>query len=87
VDGEVDGEIVSRGTLWLGENARVTGSIEVGELIVAGTVEGVATARDRILLAPTARVRGTVRAPRVAMGEGCVLEGRCETTAPVESSG
>jgi len=81
IHGEVDGDIVSQGTLWLGERGRVTGSIEVGELIVRGTLEGDATARDRILLSRTAIVRGVVRAPRIAMEEGSLLDGRCETTA------
>ena len=82
IHGDVQGDIVSRGTLWLGETARVTGSIQVGELIIGGTVEGEVTASERVQLSPTAVVRGVVRAPRVSMEEGSLLEGRCETTAP-----
>lgn len=79
VDGEVDGEILCRGTLTLGETARVRGVLEVDELIVAGFLDGDATARKRIELTPTARVKGTLRAPRLALADGCVVEGRCET--------
>ena len=86
VDGEVEGEIVCRGTLRLGETARVRGVIEVDELIVAGNLEGEATARQRIELTATARVRASLRTPRLALAEGCVMQGRCETGMPPEDS-
>lgn len=79
IEGEVEGEIVSRGTLRLGETARVKGVIEVDELIVAGCLEGEATARRRIELTSTARIKGTLRAPLLALADGCVVVGRCET--------
>ena len=86
VDGDVDGEILCRGTLRLGVTARVRGVIEVDELIVAGTLEGEATARRRIELTATARVKGTLRAPRLAFADGCVMEGRCETGGALQDS-
>jgi cytoskeletal protein CcmA (bactofilin family) len=86
VDGEIEGEIVCRGTLLLGETARVRGTIEVDELIVAGALEGEANARERIELTSTARVKGILRAPRLALADGCVVEGRCETRAAPRGS-
>ncbi|MEE2674555.1 MAG: polymer-forming cytoskeletal protein [Myxococcota bacterium] len=86
VDGEVEGEIVCSGTLRLGETARVSGVIEVDELIVAGNLEGEATARQRIELTATARVQASLRTPRLALAEGCVMQGRCETGTPPEDS-
>ena len=79
VDGQVEGEILCRGTLRLGERARVIGTVEVDELIVGGVLEGEATARQRILLLSTARVRGVIRSRCIGMEDGCVLDGRCET--------
>ena len=85
VDGEIDGEIVCRGTLRVGETALVSGRIEVDELIVSGRLEGDVTARMRIELTSTARVTGTLRAPRIALADGCVMQGRCETGGPCEA--
>ena len=79
VEGEVEGEILCRGTLRIGEQGRVVGTVEADEIIVAGALEGEATARDRIELRGTARVQGTVRSPRVHLEDGCRLEGRCES--------
>lgn len=86
VDGEIDGEIVCRGTLRLGLTALVSGTIDVDELIVDGTLEGDVTARQRIELSSSARVKGTLRAPRIALAEGCLLDGRCETGSPSTDS-
>jgi cytoskeletal protein CcmA (bactofilin family) len=86
LDGEFKGEIVCRGSLHVGVHARVTGTIEVDELIVSGSLEGEVTARERIQLTATARVKGVIRAPRVALEEGCVLDGRCETCAPASDA-
>ena len=86
VDGEIEGEIVCRGTLRLGLTALVSGTIDVDELIVDGTLEGDVTARQRIELSSSARVKGTLRAPRIALAEGCLLDGRCETGSPSTDS-
>ena len=74
VDGEIEGEIVCRGTLRLGETARVSGVIEVDELIVAGSLKGEATARKRIELTATARIVSGGR--RVIVGEMEVTDHR-----------
>ena len=86
IEGEFEGEILCSGTLRIGVNARVVANIEVDELIVAGSLEGDATARERIELTATARVKGVIRAPHVAIDDGCELDGRCETAAPASNA-
>jgi cytoskeletal protein CcmA (bactofilin family) len=65
----------------IGPEAEVHGPVEVDELVVAGAVEGPVEARRRLTLLPTGRVVGDVRSPRLSMGDGSRLEGRCETRA------
>ncbi len=79
VDGEVSGEVVAAGMLHISERAVVRARIEVDELIVDGRLEGDAVARQRIELGPSARVVGTLRAPRLLLADGCQVQGRCET--------
>jgi len=79
VDGELSGEVISRGVLVLGEAARVRADIEADEVIVAGQLVGDITAHRRIELLPTARVQGRLQAPRVALADGCLVHGRCVT--------
>jgi cytoskeletal protein CcmA (bactofilin family) len=78
IDGELNGSVVGRGSLRVGEHARVEGTIEADELVVLGHLSGDAIVRGRVELGPDARVVGSIRARRVALAEGCVLEGRCE---------
>ena len=91
IEGELRGEILCRGTLRIGPEAVVEGPIDADELIIGGSLRGDATARHRIELCSTARVVGAIRAPRIALADGCVLEGSCDTTpqagAPGEAGG
>jgi cytoskeletal protein CcmA (bactofilin family) len=77
VDGELRGEVVGPGSLRVGPSARVEARVEVDELVLEGSLEGEARARRRIALASTARVRGELHAPRLAIAEGALLDGRC----------
>ncbi len=76
IDGELDGEVVSRGVLLVGETALVKARVQVGELLVAGRLEGDLNATERIELLDTARVYGVLRAPRIALAEGCIFHGQ-----------
>ena len=82
VDGLVEGDVVAEGRLVIGPRGHVRARIEVDELVVGGVVEGDVHARDRIELEPSARVVGDLRAPRLSLADGCVLEGRCTTADP-----
>lgn len=77
VEGSLTGEVVARGRLRIGPNARVEGRIEVDEVIAEGFVRGDIHARERVELTSTARVEGTIEAPRVVLRDGCQLRGRC----------
>ena len=87
VEGEVTGEIESQGSLHLGETSRVKARVCADELTIAGDFEGDASARSRIALHPTARVRGTLAAPRIALADGCLFLGRCQSGEPRSASG
>ena len=87
IEGELRGEILCRGTLTLGPEAVVEGPVDADELIIGGSLRGDATARHRIELCSTARVVGAIRAPRIALADGCVLVGSCDTTPPAEAPG
>lgn len=79
VDGRVEGDVIARGTLRLGETGEILGRVEVDEAILAGRVEGVVHARHRLELRSGAEVRGDVHAPRIAVAEGGRVNGRCRS--------
>lgn len=78
VEGTVVGRVVAEGSLWIGEQAELHGVVEADDVTIEGSCEGEIEARARIVLRPTARVRGRLAAPRIAMADGSLFDGRCE---------
>jgi cytoskeletal protein CcmA (bactofilin family) len=77
VDGQVDGEIIAKDGLIIGESAVVTAQIKAASIIVAGKVSGDLTATQRIEIRPSAKVLGNLTAPVLVVHEGAVFEGHC----------
>lgn len=78
VEGTLEGEVASRGTLEVGPAASVTGRVEVDVLVVEGAVAGEVFARERVEVLPGAHVTATIRTPRLAVAEGAHFEGRLD---------
>lgn len=75
IDGKFSGEIFSNDILLIGEGALVKAEIDVGTIIVSGTVEGNISAKKMVELKAPALVRGTISTPALMMEQGVVLEG------------
>ncbi len=80
VMGTVVGDSDLAGSITLSEGGSWTGRLGGLDLVIAGRVEGDVTARDRIEIRPSARIRGSVTACRIAIGEGAVVDGELRTT-------
>ncbi len=76
VAGTVDGEIHLRGTLRLLEGGRFRGQATVWEALIAGRAEGTLMASDRAEILSTARIDGEMRARRLTIVEGALVNGR-----------
>ena len=75
IDGQFAGEIFSNDILLVGEGALVKAEIDVGTIIISGTVEGNITAKKMVELKAPAFVRGTITTPALMMEQGVILEG------------
>ena len=75
LDGEVEGAIVSTGTLTIGEQARVRGEIRTKSVNVRGTVEGNIFVTERCALQANCTVRGDIEAPRLVVNEHATFLG------------
>ena len=87
IDGRLRGEVIGQGPLWIGPRASVEARIETDELVVAGALAGDVRASRRIALGGTARVRGELSTPSLALAEGALLEGRCTAGSPDAAGG
>jgi len=77
IDGQLRGEVIGPGPLWIGAHANVEARVETDELVVAGALAGEVRASRRIALDGTARVRGELSTPSLSLAEGAQVEGLC----------
>jgi cytoskeletal protein CcmA (bactofilin family) len=77
-DGKVDGDITSDGSLNLGDNAVVKGTIDVGSVVVRGKITGNIVAKERIELKAKTELFGDVRAAKLVIEEGVTFVGKTE---------
>lgn len=85
VDGRFKGEIFSEDVLVVGEGAIVEAEIDVGEIIVQGTVIGNIKAKRSIEIHAPARVKGDLTTPSLQIDRGVIFEGRCAMEAPTKA--
>jgi cytoskeletal protein CcmA (bactofilin family) len=80
IDGTIKGNIKAvgdkPGTLVLSELAKVEGEIEVGHVVVNGTVAGPIRASEYLELMPKARVTGDVTYKTIEIHVGAIVMGR-----------
>ena len=77
IDGEVDGEIIAKDSINIGETAVVTAQIKAASIVVAGKVSGDITGSQKIEIRPSAKVVGNLAAPLLVIHEGALFEGHC----------
>jgi cytoskeletal protein CcmA (bactofilin family) len=81
VDGRFKGEIISEGTLMLGDNAQFEGEIRVKRAIVSGELTGDIHAENRLELHAPARVKGNITTANLVVQEGVRFDGNCQMTS------
>jgi cytoskeletal protein CcmA (bactofilin family) len=78
IDGKLEGEIISKDLLIVGETAFIAAEIDVGRMINSGNIEGNIMARQRIEILPPGSVKGHIRTPNLILMEGGKFNGTCE---------
>ncbi len=78
INGKLRGEIISSGTLLVGESAQVEGDVRVNTAIVSGQITGSLAARERVELRSGARITGDIFTPALVLDEGVVFDGSCK---------
>ena len=76
IDGKLSGEVFSDDVLVVGEGAVVQAEIDVGEIIIQGTVNGNIRAKRGIEIHAPGRVKGDLTTPSLQIDKGVIFEGR-----------
>ncbi len=78
INGKLSGEIFSDDTLVVGEGAEISAEIDVGIIIVQGSVTGNIRAKKAVELHAPARIKGNIETPSLFIDKGVMFEGHCK---------
>ncbi|MDY6880283.1 MAG: polymer-forming cytoskeletal protein [Desulfatiglans sp.] len=86
IDGHFKGEIITEGSLIVGETALVESDISASHVIVSGEVRGNINAEDKIEIYSPARVSGNIQGRSILIEQGAFFEGNCQMKEDHEGS-
>ncbi|MDP8256904.1 MAG: polymer-forming cytoskeletal protein [Candidatus Alcyoniella australis] len=78
IDGKVEGEIFSKGTLVIGEGAQIKAKVNVDTVIISGTITGNVVAKKLIEMRSPGHLYGNIRTPALQIEKGVTFEGSCK---------
>lgn len=76
IEGKFTGEIISDGILNVGKEAKVSGTLAVGELLLAGHFTGDVIAKKRTVIYSSGVFEGNLHTPSLLTEEGAIIEGQ-----------
>jgi len=86
IDGKIEGEVISDGSLTVGENALIKGEVKTRSVIIFGKVEGNITVQERCELKSNAVLVGDIGAGTLAIEEGATFMGQSKVGKSNEAS-
>jgi cytoskeletal protein CcmA (bactofilin family) len=78
IDGEIEGEIITQGTLIVGESGVIKAEITAGTVVVGGRITGNIHASQKIQLLHDSVVTGSLTTHSIIIEDGALLNGICE---------
>jgi cytoskeletal protein CcmA (bactofilin family) len=86
IDGSFKGEILTEGTLVVGETANLEADVKASHIIISGEVRGNIAAESRIEVHAPGKIVGNIEAPIITIDEGVFFEGNCRMQTQSEES-
>lgn len=84
VHGRVDGSLIARNDIFIGEEAEIDAIVSAASVTVAGNVRGSIRCSDRFEILPRGRVIGDVHAPIIVIHDGAMIAGEIAMSAATE---
>jgi cytoskeletal protein CcmA (bactofilin family) len=78
VEGELKGNVICEGTLFVSEGATIAATVEAEHVTVAGELTGEIRCRGRLQILPSGRVHASVSTGSLVIQEGAIYEGQLE---------
>lgn len=81
VDGRLEGEVHTTGTLIVGEHAVIKGIISAASLTTSGKINGTVTATDKVEILKPGVLIGDIRTSGISIEDGAHFHGMCDMGA------
>lgn len=81
IDGCLEGEVHTAGTLIVGEHAVIQGTVTAGVVMTSGRINGTVSATDKIQILRPGVFIGDIRTPAISIEEGAHFHGMCDMGA------
>ncbi len=78
IEGAIDGSVRAGKAVVVGKDGFVDGDIHTQDAVISGRVQGTVIAESRLELQATCQIDGRVRARRLQLEEGAILNGTVE---------
>lgn len=82
--GQFEGEVVLKGTVHIGPEARVDANITASEITIAGSVRGNLSAAGRVEILGSGSLTGTLKSGSLSAGTGATVKGEVWVEPPAE---
>ncbi len=76
IDGKIEGEVISDGSLTIGENALIKGEVKTRSVTIFGRLEGNITVQERCEIKNNASLAGDILAETLVIKEGATFMGQ-----------
>ena len=77
IDGKVQGEVISKADLIIGEKSHIAGDISCQNLMLAGTVQGNITTTGQLHITSSGKLKGDASIGSFIVDEQGVFDGKC----------
>ncbi len=77
VEGTICGSIKTSRNLKVGSKSRIFANTTAENALIAGEIQGNVSIANKLELAPTAKIFGDIRATKIVMSEGAIINGKC----------
>lgn len=87
VDGIINGNVTINGSLIIGQEGKITGTVTATNLFLAGEINGkVSCSQGKVEISDTGRLVGDLCAKTLVIDENAIFQGQCQMTSDKSSA-
>jgi cytoskeletal protein CcmA (bactofilin family) len=84
-DGKLDGKLITKNKLVIGETGEIKGEIHCKSAVISGKIEGKIFVEETITLQDTCKIVGDITTNKIAIEPGAIFNGTCTMGKTLEN--